>query len=156
MNAFATPARTARVLVFLVGITIFLLVSAASGGRALSDELTETVGGILVEDAVITPVKAGGTAHLQFKVTNFGSNSVNLRAVRSNVARVGRMTMLQPDSKPEIVSSFLILSEETLNLSTSHVRVELRDVKQAIEKGSSVEFDLIFRKFKMSASAHAH
>ncbi len=131
----------------------FILVSVPA---AIADDVRNENGFVSVEAAHVLATKTGGTAQLQFKVSNLGDDPVNLVSVRSTVAPVSRMTIFDPYQGRQAVDDLSVRRDETLDLDTSHIRVELINLNKDIRPGSTIEFELVFRQFSATAEAHVH
>jgi copper(I)-binding protein len=131
----------------------FILVSVPA---AIADDIRNDNNFVSIEAAHVSATKAGGTAQLQFKITNQGNEPVNLRSVRSHLAQNSRVTIFDPYQGRQVINDLSVLRDETLDLSSSHIRVELINLSKDIEPGSTIEFELIFRRFSTTAEAHVH
>lgn len=134
----------------------FVLVLAVFPTVVSADEISEHIDGIYVEDATITPAKKGGTAILRFKLTNFGRKHVTMIGLSAPFARTGSMVMNIPEKGPKSISELTILSEETLDFSSSHLKGELGEIVSDLVSGTNVEFVLTFSNFATTATAHVH
>lgn len=137
-------------------LVLLLLAIFSFTQTTMADDTTENALGLVVADAVVTPAKPGESARLRLKITNFGSESLSLRALHSDVAISTKMIMTTPGIGQHVVSDLTILRDETLDLASSHIRVELQDIQKEIKPGSNIEFALFFRRFVTKATAHAH
>lgn len=131
----------------------FLLVSVPA---AIADDVRNDNSFVSVEAAHVSATNAGGTALLQFKITNNGREPVNLRSVRSDFARTSRVTIFDPYEGRQVIEDLSVLRDETLDLASSHIRVELINLIKDIEPGSTIEFEMVFRRFSATAEAHVH
>jgi copper(I)-binding protein len=55
-----------------------------------------------------------------------------------------------------VAAQLLIKEDETLDFETSHIWLELRDLKEPLKDGDMMPFDLIFRSGVLPGRAHAH
>ena len=141
-----------RVTLLLICIC-FILVSVPA---AIADDVRNDNNFVSVEAAHVSASKAGGTAQLQFKITNNGNQPVNLKSVRSSLAQTSQVTIFDPYQGRQVIDDLSVLRDETLDLDTSHIRVELINLSKDIEPGSTIEFELVFRRFSTTAEAHVH
>ena len=141
--------RVTRTLVCIFFSTISL-------SPAIADDVKNDDYAVSVEAANVPATKVGGTAQLQFKIINHGNESVNLRSVRSDLAQVTRMTISDPFLGRQAIDDLSVLRDETLDLDTSHIKVELINLKEDIKPGTTIEFELVFRRFSTTAEAHVH
>jgi len=121
-----------------------------------ADESSETLNGVIVEDAVLEPGKKGDTVRLRFKISNYTNRRLSLTGVQSPVARAAVLTMKLNDEGFKPVDQVHVLQEETLNLQSSHIRIQLLDLRKDIGPGAKVEFELIFNDIVTPAVADVH
>lgn len=123
---------------------------------AFADDVKNDNSFVSIEAAHVLATEAGGTSQLQFKITNNGRESVNLTSVRSSLAQDARITIFDPYQGRQVIEDLSVQRDETLDLASSHIRVELINLTKDIEPGSTIEFELVFRKFSATALAHVH
>lgn len=123
---------------------------------AYADETTEHIDGLIVEDAVISPAEKGETAYLRIKLTNYGGRQVTLHSIRSPASGNAGLVTVDPIYGEQQAGDLVVLRDETLNLASSHIRVELMNTNRSMKADSVVPFELVFRRFSMLAEAHAH
>lgn len=138
-------------LLFL-SVIVFTIMNKPS----YADEVSEYLDGILVEEATLNPILNSDKAQLHFTISNYGRINVTLKEITSPAATEVSMFFLTPMGKKQTVSNLSILVEETLDLNSSHIIVELSGLKKPLIKGAKVEFELIFNEFKTSAIADIH
>lgn len=138
--------------IFLAGTLMMILVTTQS----YADEISESYDGILVEDAYVQTDFREPIAVLKLKISNFSSSDTTLLGVKTKNFSNARLLMNGSDQEVVEVDSLTILQEETLNLDTSHIWVELSGLRQAIKIGEKIEFDLLFSTGEVSASADIH
>lgn len=123
---------------------------------AEADELFEPLPGVVVDQAVATPAKAGGTSRLRFRIDNASGRDIALVGVRSDAAASGALIVMSPDGKPQEGAIFLLREEELLDLGSSHAWAELRGMRRSLPNGGTLEFELIFRTGAVPGYAHVH
>lgn len=156
MSAFLLIRRMLKTRKLLNLFVMALLIFGISIEQSIADRTTERTDDVLIEQASATRAKVGETAFLRFQVSNYTSDTIRLIGVRSPVTRQANLIIVMPDVGAQVVNSLSILEEETLNVASSHIRVELKNVTSRIEAGSDVEFELIFENFITTATAHVH
>ena len=130
--------------------------SALSWGPVHSDETSEFSDGILVENAQIKVTSDPKIANLEFAVSNLGVEDVTLIRLHSNISENIDIYYVSSDGKKRAISDLTILQEETLDLSSSHIKVDLLGMTKPLPPGSLIEFKLEFREFTTTAVAHVH
>lgn len=147
-------AHARRIVIF--GVTASLMISALGQGVSRADESSEPITGIYVEDAVATPANAGETAIIGFRIDNFSARNVSLMGVSSQIADSASIMMRGGGVGTQVTTAVSVMQDETLDLRTSHMWVELRGIKSEIREGDLVPFELVFARGRVSAQAHAH
>ena len=143
-------------LPLMAALTILLAV-LVSTSASFADETTEAVDGILVENAQIIRIPSDESrAQLKFSVSNFGTNDVTLVGLSSEAAGGIEMYFFSSDGTKQMITDLTVLQEETLNLASSHIKIDLVDVKRELNPGMKVEFKLNFRGFHSLALADVH
>jgi hypothetical protein len=121
-----------------------------------SDLITERTDGVYVEDAFVTAANKGDTAIVSFKITNFGLRYISLRNISAPFAETGNLLTIDPETGAKTVGDLMILEEETLDFSSSHLRSELYNVSTNLVSGTNVEIEFVFAGFTTTGSAHVH
>lgn len=129
---------------------------AMSIGAVGADGSAEPISGLEITDAVVTPARKGGTAIVGFRIDNLSSRSVTLVGVRSEIAGSAAIVVGSAERVGEEATAILIDQNETLDLRSSHLRIELLELAVAIEPGDMVPFELVFADGMARAEAHAH
>ena len=138
--------------VLILSLILFTSISTPSN----SDETSEYLDGILVEKASLTPIPKTDRAQLHFIVTNYGRINVTLKKIISPAATKVEIFFLTPKRKKQLVRDLTILVEETLDLNSSHIVVELSGLNKTLIPGDKIEFSLIFNEFQTLAIADIH
>lgn len=141
----------------LMAVLTILVAVLVLTGASFADETTEAVDGILVENAQIVRIPSDeNRAQLKFSVSNLGANDVTLIGLSSGIAEGVEMYFFSSDGTRQTATDLTILQEETLNLASSHIKIDLVDVKRELAPGMKVEFRLNFRGFDSEAFADVH
>ena len=147
-------AHARRTLV--IGVAASLMISALGQGTPRADESSEPITGLYIEDAVATPADVGETAIIGFRIDNFSARNVTLIRVSSSNAESSVIVMRGGGIGVHIANSLSIMQDESFDLRTSHMWVELRGLRTEIREGDLVPFELVFARGRVSAQAHAH
>ena len=102
-------------------------------------------GGVTVLGATATPAAVGDTSRLQFRLENFSSADLTLVGVTSKMAGVGAIMITDGVGGRSVAAQLLIKEDETLDFETSHIWLELRDLREPLKGGDTMPFELIFR-----------
>jgi len=132
------------------------MVGVLGQGASRADESSEPITGLYIEDAVATPADAGETAIIGFRIDNFSGRNVSLMGVSSQTADSASVVMRGGRVGTHVTTAVSVMQDETLDLRTSHMWVELRGLKTKIREGDLVPFELVFARGRVSAQAHAH
>jgi len=141
-----------NVIVILASIAlIFFLNSTAS-----ADEVTETYDGIIVEQAFVQTNLGIPNSQLRLKISNLTSGDLTLTSISTEWFEEAKILVRMPGKGLIEVDTLSILQEETLELDTSHLVIELRNLKRAIKKGDKIEFELFFANQTVPVLADVH
>lgn len=122
----------------------------------LADGSADAVPGLSVEDAIVTPSARGGTARVRLRIENFSGRSVALTGARSLRSRSAVIVRRVRGSVTPLKEPIFIVQNEELDLRSSHLWIELRNVKRKIGMGDDVPLELIFDTGVVRVDAHAH
>lgn len=143
-------------VVFSALTAVMLQLGCLGIPAAYADETFELLNGANVIDAKATPTPKGGTSQITLRLENFGNTDVYLIGIRSKKAESGTL-MIRPAGGPaQAADQYLVKSEETLDLTTSHIWMELRGMHAPLAAGEAVDFDLVFRNGISPGVAHVH
>ena len=138
----------------------FTVVSAIAIGLApiasRADVTSEPLSGVTIEDATATPAGLGETSRVRFRLSNSGVDDIVLIGISSDLSNTGALMMNDPLIGDREINLLTVLREEELDLTTSHIRGELRTLSKPLVVGDFVAFDLIFRSGTVSAEADVH
>jgi len=123
---------------------------------ALADVTAEPLSGVTIEDASATTAGQGETSQVRFRISNSGVDDIALIGISSDVSESGAIVIDDPLSGDRDIEMLTVLREEELDLTTSHIRGELRNVTEPFVEGEFVAFNLVFRSGTVSAEAHIH
>lgn len=135
----------------IAALAFFVLVEPSS-----ADETFEPMSGVTVLGATASPADVAETSRLQFRLENFSSADLTLVGVTSKMAGAGAITITDGVGGQSVAAQLLIKEDETLDFETSHIWLELRDLKEPLKDGDMMPFDLIFRSGVLPGRAHAH
>jgi len=138
----------------IVALVMFVTMLAIT--QTYADELSESYDGIVVEGAYVQTDDKVPVSILKLKISNFSSNNLTLIGVEAEKFTNARLLMNDFKNGIIQIESLSILQEETLNLDTSHIWIELSGLKRAIQAGEKIEFDLLFAAGKVRANADIH
>ncbi len=140
---------------FLTAIAAIFAIGALSL-PTFADESFEPISGVDVLNATATLAAVGETSRLRFRLENFSSADMTLIGVRSEKAVSGAIIVSDGEGGRSEAPQLLIKEEETLDFETSHIWLELRELKTTLKNGQSLPFELIFRTGALPGRAHVH
>jgi len=153
MNFHQTGALTVKRLALASLFTVLPLLRFYS---AEADVTSEPLPGVIVEDVVASPALKGGTSTVRFRILNLGVDDISLRGILSEAARSSALVLQEPLGFRKDIEMFSIRREEELDLSTSHLSVELCDLRTDLVEGGYLNVQLIFTSGAISVEAHIH
>ena len=137
-------------------LPLFMALTLITTNAARSDETSEHHDGVLVENAMMVISADGNAAELRLSVSNIGTDDVTLVNLATEIAEKIEIYYLSPSGQKTVVTDFTILQEETLELPSSHLHIDIVGLKRPLEPGAKEEFKLIFRDFEATAVADVH
>lgn len=123
---------------------------------SLADVTSEPLSGVTIEDAFATIAGQDETSQVRFRISNSGVDDIALIGISSDVSESGAFVIDDPLSGDRDIEMLTVLREEELDLTTSHIRGELRGATKPFVEGEFVAFNLVFRSGTVSAEAHIH
>ncbi len=156
MKIRETRTLTRSIAQSLFATAAWVVIFVGFAGFAEADENTEPLDGAFIEEAVVTPAKIGGTAFLRFKVSNFGSSPIVLSSITSSASKEAVVIMTMPDGATHIAPRLMVREEETLDLASSHITIELRELRRKIVPGSTLNFSVNFNGYHLPSVVHVH
>lgn len=150
MNQILTVSRN-----FLL-LTAMIILSFQLASPVFSDEITETYDSIRIENAYIQTDPQSPVSFLRLRIANQSSGDLTLLKIKSERFERAEILMNVPGKGAVEVDGLTILQEETLALDTSHIRIELSNLKRAISLSEKIEFELQFENQTIRALADVH
>jgi copper(I)-binding protein len=136
---------------------IFALSAAVVvAGTAKADEPPDHHGQIIVEDVWVTPATEDSRSMLHFRITNEGYDHVHLLGVETPVAGHTRIVGRIGDHKTATLDSFGVSTNSSLDLTSGHLWIELRQLTRDLKAGESIPLELVFVRSRMLLNAHVH
>lgn len=143
------------ILLFVLMVSTAHLASVGIS-TAHADEAFELLNGANVTSATATPAPKGGTSRIALRLENYSSADIYLLGIRSKMADSGVLMIQSAGMPAQTAKQYLVRAEETLDLATSHIWLELRGLRMPLTVGKEIRFDLIFRNGITPGLAHVH
>ncbi len=140
----------------LLSALVVIIAIGALSPPTSADESFEPISGVSVLNATATPADVGETTRLQFRLENFSSSDMTLIGVKSEKAGSGAIIVSDGEGGRSETPQLLIKEEETLDFETSHIWLELRNLKEPATTGGVMPFELVFRSGALPGRAHVH
>jgi len=126
----------------------------AFGARA--DLAPEKYYGVSVEDASAQASGAGGNSVLKLRIVNEGTEPLIFLGVVSERITNSRILAKTDDKTRRVFESVRIPADEELDLISSHLVVELLDLKSPFRSGETVTLKLSFPRGDIPIDIHIH
>ena len=137
---------------FVIGLIVFSLQSIAVN----ADDVEETLKGIVVDSATVSASPQGGTAELKFRVANEGRNTLTLMSIASQLSDDITFVMNDPYEGPKRLRSVSVPRDESLDMTSSHFKAVVRNVKRSLEPGDNAKFEFRFSTTSITVNAHVN
>lgn len=130
--------------------------SLAFGTSVQADVPTEIGNRILVAAPTATPAGVGGRSIVRFRIVNEGQSKVVLLGMSTAVAPNAQLVASLGSSHSTVLDSIAIPAGEALDLTTSHIRLEIFPLRRSLVSGDMFPATLNFVDFSVTVSLHVH
>lgn len=122
----------------------------------LADVTTETASDIEIEAASVASARAGTDTRLKFRLYNNTPATVTLTGLRSPRSDAGTLGFYTHHGVENLSPTMVMLPDETLDFSTSHLVARLTGPRTDLERGEVVPFEIVFQRGSAKGEAHVH
>lgn len=137
-----------------IGLASFLVLIAASNVKA--DSTPGTYNEVTITDVIVSIAPSGGKRKLRFRLTNETAENLTLIGITSQHISDAAILAQTSHSVPVKLSSFPILTEETLDLYSSHLKIELSGLEESFVSGTIVPLTLNLLRGGIPIFSHVH
>lgn len=137
-----------------LGLASFIVLIAVSNVKA--DSTPDTYNEVTITDVTVSSAPSGGKSELRFRLTNESAENLTLIGVTSQHISDAAILAQTSHGTPVKLSSFPILTEETLDLYSSHLKIELSGLKERFVSGTIVPLTLNLLRGGIPIFAHVH
>lgn len=141
-----------RLLSLLIASSSVIL--AAVPVRA--DQPSHHHGDVVVENVWITPAKDAEQAILRLRILNETQSPMHLLGVTAPLAKSSQIVGRVSDHQTASLGSIGIRPDSALDLTTSHLWIELGPLSREIKQGELIPIELVFVRGRIPADAHVH
>lgn len=142
--------RTLILIVFAMSATF------GTGVSVNADQPPDHHGHMTVEDVWATPAGAGSRSILRLRIINEGHDHVHLLGVETPVAKEARIIGRIGNDETRTIDSIGVGGDSNLDMTTSHLWVELGPLTREVQAGESVPIELVFVRGRVRVNAHVH
>jgi len=121
---------------------------------AKSDDALSLFQAARIEKAVLSPIKADGTSILRFLITNESSENLTIIGVTSPIHQNSKIRVQLNEGNYSQLDSILLPREEDLDMTSSHIVIQLTDVVRPIKKNENIDFTLVLTSGEIPFTAH--
>jgi copper(I)-binding protein len=122
---------------------------------ALADEPID-LGDITIEAATATPGAKGGRSKVRFQIINNSRTDLHLLGISTPLAEKAELVARIGAKRTSVLQSIGIPSEETLDLTTSHLYYEIYPLQEVLQSGDEFPITLHFTGWSKSTLIHIH
>lgn len=152
MNVIKMHSHMPLLRNLLVGLMLLNLQAFA----VKADDVDETLGGIIVDSAIVSASPQGGTVELKLRIKNEGRNSITLTSIESELSDDISFVMNDPYDGSSRLETIPLPRERTLDMASSHFKVIVRNIKKSLEPGAVASFELRFLTASVKVDAHVN
>lgn len=109
-----------------------------------------------VEGAYASSGTVGDSIKIEFRLINDSASSIVLLGATSPVARQSQLIGRIGNSETAQFDSISVPKQEVLDLTTSHMWLELKPLRQPLLPGDVIRLTLIFTHGELSVDVHVH
>ncbi|MEH6405247.1 MAG: hypothetical protein V7750_17870 [Sneathiella sp.] len=146
------PKRRFRGL-FLNSIFTFLIV-IFSVSPAISDDALSLFQSARIEKAFLSPTKSDGSSILSFLITNESSENLTILGLTSPIHQNSKILVQLTEGNYVELESIPLASEEGLDMTSSHILIQLTNVTRPISENERINFTLVLTSGKLPFTAH--
>lgn len=121
-----------------------------------ADQPPDHHGSVIVEDVWLTPANEAGQAILRLRILNETHSSMHLLGVATPLAKDSQIIGRISDHRTARLGSIGIRPDGALDLTTSHLWIELGPLSREIRQGELIPIELVFVRGRIHADAHVH
>jgi copper(I)-binding protein len=107
-----------------------------------------------IKDAVLTPSKKGEMSTLRFYIRNEGIDPVSILGVKGPGHRYSKILAKVTDKNYVKLGSLPLAQEESLDLTSSHVLIQLTETTQSYKLNDTVPLTLVLINGELPFVAH--
>jgi copper(I)-binding protein len=145
--------KRARRLLSLLVASSSALVAAVP---ASADQPPDHHGRVTVENVWVTPANEAEQAILRLRILNETHSPMHLLGVASPLAKGSQIVGRISDHRTARLGSIGIRPDDMLDLTTSHLWIELGPLSREIRQGDLIPIELVFVRGRIHADAHVH
>ena len=138
-----------------LAICLSLLATAVSH-TAVADAVPESIYGLTIEDVRVEAAPIGENTVIRLRIINDGAEPLMFIGVESENITASRILARTQHHAPATLESVTIPVEETLDLSSNHLFVELSGLRHAFKVSETVTLKLSFLRGTVPVQAHVH
>jgi copper(I)-binding protein len=138
-------------LAFLVGLAIMLMAPVAR-----ADASPERFGDVTIIDAAVQSAPQGGNSEVRFRLVNESAESLTIIGVDSGLVSGSKILARTGHGQMVDLGSISVPAEETLNLHSSHLKIELTNVKRELQTDDVISLNLVLMRGTIPFKAHVH
>ncbi|GLQ07448.1 copper chaperone PCu(A)C [Sneathiella chinensis] len=107
-----------------------------------------------IEDAYLTPAGTGGTSTLRMRITNEGFDNMTVLGVGGKSFQRSRIIAKLGDLEYAELDSISIPREESLDMTSMHLFVQLNNMDKPVKTGDVVNLTLVLPYGELPFQAH--
>lgn len=134
--------------------SIILVFILALGSNALADDTSANFQSAEIENAVLTLSDDGAYGDLRLRIVNNSSDKLTILGVMGAGNGQSFIMARLDDINYANLGSITLLSEESLDLTTSHMFIRLSDFEESLKVSQNIDLRLILSNGELPFSAH--
>ncbi|CAH1387966.1 hypothetical protein [Candidatus Nitrotoga sp. M5] len=135
-------------------ILVYLITALGSASMVLSDDLVADFQSAQITEAHLLLDEDANSGVLSFRITNNSSGNLTILGVTDTGHMQSKIIVRLDDTNYAELGSITLLREENLDLTTTHIFIQLSNITEPIKADQKIDLKLVFTNGEMPISAH--
>ncbi|MBT5108660.1 MAG: copper chaperone PCu(A)C [Rhodospirillaceae bacterium] len=136
---------------FLVSLIAMLMAPVAR-----ADTAPDAYDGVTITSVAVQSASSGQNSELRFHIVNDSAAPMTIIGVESELLTGARILAQTGHGEPVDLGSISVPGEETLDLNSSHLKIELTGLKRDFKTDEIIPLSLVLVRGTIPIKAHVH
>ncbi len=121
-----------------------------------ADAAPDAYYGVTITNVAVQSASSGQNSELRFHIVNDSAASMTIIGVESGLLTGARILAQTGHGEPVDLGSISVAGEETLDLNSSHLKIELTGLKRDFKTDQIIPLSLVLVRGTIPIKAHVH